>query len=180
VFLSGESVLHRRIKRFVAAGAALACGIPAGAAELNLPVATRVISFLQPAPEGAIPAAIVYEPGNAASEAEAAAIEHAGPLVAGKGTLRLKKVPVNALGGLAGVRVAFVTAGLGGAQAQVAAAAARQSILTITSDMSCVQAGRCAVAISSAPRVQITVSRSATKAANIQFGSAFLMLVKEI
>lgn len=176
----GESVLHRQFLGLVTISVALACGIPAGAAELNLPVATRVISFLQPAPEGAIPAAIVYEPGNAVSEAEAAAIEHAGPLVAGKGTLRLKKVPVTALGGLAGVRVAFVTAGLGSAQAQVAAAAARQSILTITSDMSCVQAGRCAVAISSAPRVQITVSRSATRAANIQFGSAFLMLVKEI
>lgn len=160
--------------------AALALPIPGAAADLNLPVATRVISFLQPAPEGAIPAAIVYEPGNAASEAEAAAIERSGPLSAGRGTLRLKKVPVNALGGLAGVRVAFVTAGLGSAQAQVAAAAARQSILTITSDMSCVQAGRCAVAISSAPRVQITVSRAAARAANIQFGSAFLMLVKEI
>jgi len=154
--------------------------VPTAAADLNLPVATRVVSFLQPTPEGVIPAAVIYEPGNAASEAEAASIEHAGTLVAGKGTLRLKRVPVGALGGLAGVRVAFVTSGLREAHAQIAAAASRQSILTITSDMSCVQAGHCAVAISSSPRVQITVSRSAAKAANVQFGSAFLMLVKEI
>ena len=171
---------HRELLSVAAAGVALACGIPAAAAELNLPVATRVISFMQPAPEGTIPAAIIYEPGNAASEAEAAAIERAGPMAAGKGNLRLKKVSVNALGGLAGVRVAFVTSGLRDNHAQIAAAASRQSILTITSDMSCVQAGRCAVAISSVPRVQITVSRAASKAANIQFGSAFLMLVKEI
>jgi hypothetical protein len=151
-----------------------------GAADLNIPVATRVISFLQPALSGSIPAAIVYEPGNAASEAEAASIERAGPLVAGKGTLRLKRVAANALGQLAGVRVAFVTSGLRDAEGQIAAAAARQSILTITSDLACVQAAHCAVAISTTPRVQITVSRAASKAANIQFGSAFLMLVKEI
>jgi hypothetical protein len=151
-----------------------------GAADLNLPVASRVISFLQPAPTGTIPGAIIYQPGNAASEAEAASIERAGPLVAGKGSLRLKRVPVGSLGQLAGVRVAFVTSGLREEESQIAAAAARQSILTITSDLNCVQAAHCVVAISSAPRVQITVSRAASKAANIQFGSAFLMLVKEI
>lgn len=164
----------------VGVSAALGLAMPLAAADLNLPVATRVISFLQPAPSGMIPAAIVYEPGNAASEAEAASIERAGPLVAGKGTLRLKRVAVGALGGLAGVRIAFVTAGLRDQQGQIGAAAARQSILTITSDLACVQAAHCSVAISSSPRVQITVSRAAAKAANIQFGSAFLMLVKEI
>lgn len=164
----------------VGVSAALGLAMPLAAADLNLPVATRVISFLQPAPGGVIPAAIVYEPGNAASEAEAASIERAGPLIAGKGTLRLKRVAVGALGGLAGMRVAFVTAGLRDQQTQIGAVAARQSILTITSDLSCVQAAHCAVAISSSPRVQITVSRAAAKAANIQFGSAFLMLVKEI
>ena len=164
----------------VGVSAALGLAMPLAAADLNLPVATRVISFLQPAPSGVIPAAIIYEPGNAASEAEAASIERAGPLVAGKGTLRLKRVAAGALGGLAGIRVAFVTAGLRDQQGQIGAAAARLSILTITSDLGCVQAAHCAVAISSSPRVQITVSRAASKAANIQFGSAFLMLVKEI
>jgi len=43
-----------------------------------------------------------------------------------------------------------------------------------------VQAGNCAVAISGGQRVQITVSRAACKAGNLRFGSAFLMLVKEI
>jgi len=151
-----------------------------GASDLNIPVATRVISFVQPAVSGSIPAAIIYAPGNAASEAEAASIERAGPLVAGKGTLRLKRVAANALGQLAGMRVAFVTSGLRDVEGQIAAAAARQSILTITSDLACVQAAHCVVAISATPRVQITVSRAASKAANIQFGSAFLMLVKEI
>lgn len=160
--------------------ASFGLAFPVASAELNLPVAARVISFLQPPPGGSIPVAIIYEPGNAGSEADAASIERAGSVAAGKGTLRLKRVPVSALGGLSGMRVAFVTAGLRDAGGQIAAAAARQSILTITSDLGCVQAAHCVVAISSAPRVQITVSRAASKAANIRFGSAFLMLVKEI
>lgn len=164
----------------VGVSAALGLAVPTAAADLNLPVATRVISFLQPAPTGTIPAAIVYEPGNAASEAEAASIERAGTLSTGKGMLKLKRVAANALGGLTGMRVAFVTSGLREEEGQIAAAAARQSILTIGSDLGCAQAGHCVVAISNGAHVQITVSRAAAKAANIQFGSAFLMLVKEI
>lgn len=178
--MRGVSVALRKI--IAAFACAASCQIaPAAAADLlNVPVAARVVSFLQPPPTGSLQAAIIYQPGNSASEAEAAAIERAGTLSAGKATLRLRRVAVSALGGLAGTRVAFVTSGLRDQQAQIAAAASRQSILTITSDLGCVQAGRCAVAVSSQPRVQITVSRAACKAANVQFGSAFLMLVKEI
>lgn len=174
-------MFSRRLK--LATLAAMAC-LPAGlhAAELNMPVAARIVSFLQPPPSGTITAAIIFQPGDAGSEAEAAAIERAtaGGLTTGKGTIRTRRVSVNALGGLGGARVAFVTQGTRGDQADIAAAAARLSILTITSDLGCVQAARCAVAVSSGARVQITVSRAALRAANIQFGSAFLMLVKEI
>jgi len=36
------------------------------------------------------------------------------------------------------------------------------------------------VGITSGPKTQITVNRAAARAANIRFGSAFLMLIKEI
>ena len=173
-------MLKQKLVSAAALCAALALPAFASAADLNIPVATRVISFLQPPPSGTILAAIVYEPGNAASEEEAASIERAGALSTGKAAIHLKRVAVGALGGLTGSRVAFVTSGLRDQQGQIAAAASRLSILTITSDLACVQAAHCVVAVSGAPRVQITVSRAASKAANIQFGSAFLMLVKEI
>jgi hypothetical protein len=152
------------------------------AADLNVAVAARVIGFRQPSPAGPFIAAIVFDPGEAASEAEAAAIERSigGGLPVGKGVLRVKRVAAGNLAGLAGTSVAFVTGGLRSRQDEIAAAAQRASVLTITSDLGCVQAGHCAVAVSSTPKVQITVSRSACKAARIQFGSAFLMLVKEI
>lgn len=148
------------------------------AAELNVPVATRVISFLQLPPSGPIQTAIIYAPGNADSVAEAASIERA--IGAGKGRIRVKRIAVGALGTLAGTQVAFVTGGLRGEQDEIAQAATRNHIVTITSDQSCVASARCVVAIATSPRVQITVNRAAARDVNARFGSAFLMLVKEI
>ena len=161
----------------VSLGAAPACALSA----LNLPVASRVVGFTRPAPNGNITAGIVYDPGNAASAAEAAAIEQqaAGRLSTGRATIKVRKIPVNALGGLAGVHIAFVTVGVR-EQQQVADLAARNSILTITSDIACVQAARCVVGITGGSQPQISVSRAAAKAGKIRFGSAFLMLIKEI
>lgn len=161
--------------------AALGSAAPLGA-ELNVPIATRVLSFVQPGPSGIVTAAIVFEPGNGASEAEANAIERAigAGITAGRATIRVKRVPIGAIGALSGYRVAFVTAGLRSEHSTIAAAAARSSVLTISSDPACVQSGRCVVGVTSAPKTQITINRAAARATNVRFGSAFLMLVKEI
>ncbi len=174
--------MHKRSPFLLLAGLASISSTPVLAAGLNVAVAARVLSFIQPAPAGAITAVILFNPGDPASEAEAASIERsvAGGMTIGKAVLRVRRVSANQLGGLAGASVAFVTSGLRDRQADIAAVAQKGSILTITSDIGCVQAGRCAVAVSSTPKVQITVNRAACQAAHIQFGSAFLMLVKEV
>lgn len=163
---------------------ALTCiaSTPAYAGEFNVPVAARVVSFQQQAPAGAVTAAIIFDPGDSESVAEASAIERqvGSGIAAGKSILRVRRVPVGQLSGLSGANVAFVTNGLHDRHGDIGAAAQRGGILTITSDLSCVTAGHCAVAVSSGAKVQITVSRAACKAARIQFGSAFLMLVKEL
>lgn len=149
---------------------------------LNVPVAARVISFVQPTPVGIIPVAIVYQPGNSSSEAEAAGMEKvlANGMRIGRASLRTRRVPVSSLDQLGGMKAAFITGNLRSYQDDVAAAATSQSILTITSDTSCVTAGRCVVGITSASRTQIIVSKAAARRNGIRFGSAFLMLVKEI
>ncbi len=151
-------------------------------AGLNVPIVARVVSFVQPAHAGAVPAAILFAPGNEASEAEAGAIERmtGSGIAAGRGTLKARRVPIGSMGSLTGYQVAFVTTGLRSEQRDISAAAARSSVLTISSDPVCVQAGHCVVGIATSPKVQITVNRAAARAANIRFGSAFLMLVKEI
>jgi hypothetical protein len=143
-------------------------------------VAGRVASFLQPGLSGTVTAAIIYRPGDAGSERETRAIERAlgGGLVVGSLTLRPHRVSSNALGDLAGAKVAFVTVGTD--YREIAAAASARSILTIGSDPACTRAAQCVVTISASSRVQITVSRAATRAARLKFSSAFLMLIKEI
>jgi hypothetical protein len=169
------------VKRPFLLAALLAVAPTTVLAALDVPVASRVVTFLQPAPSGAVPAVIVWEPGNAASEADALAIEDSigAGLAVGRGTLHARRVPVSNLAGLAGARIAFVTAGLH-QQQQVADAASHGGIVTITSDLSCVQAGHCVVGVTGGPRPQIVVSRAAAKATGARFGTAFLMLVKEI
>jgi hypothetical protein len=155
---------------------------PVNAATFNVPVAARVVSFQKPPPAKAIVAAIVFDPADPESAAEAVAIERqvGAGLTAGKAQVRVKRVPVNQLSGLAGAEVAFVTSGIRDKHGDIATAAERGGILTISSDLGCVTTGRCVVAVSSEAKVQITVSRAAAKAAKVQFNSAFLMLVKEL
>jgi hypothetical protein len=146
----------------------------------NALAGARALSFLQPALSGSVTAAIVYQPGNAGSEAEARAIEAAlgNGVVIGSLTLKPRRVSASALDGLAGAKVAFVTRAAN--HRLVASAAAQRSIITISSDPDCAQAGFCVVSISSGSKVQITVSKAACNAAKIKFGAAFLMLVKEL
>lgn len=137
-------------------------------------------SFLQPPVSGAAIAAIVYEPGDAASETEARSIERAmGPaMVIGSLRLKPKRVATNALDGLAGAKLAFVTKDIN--YKAIASVAAPRSVLTISSDLACMRAGHCVVGVSSVPKVQIFVSKAASRAARLRFNSSFLMLVKEI
>ena len=139
----------------------------------------KVISFLTPAPSGAVTAAIVYDPANPASAAEASAMESAlGRLNAGSAKLTPKKVPVSALGGMSGAKVAYVTAGLSAHHAKIAGAG--KGVLTITGDRSCVAGGKCVVGIIGGGKTEILVSKAALGAAGVKFGSMFAMLAKEI
>lgn len=157
--------------------AAIASGSPT-AAELNVPVAARVMSFVQPPQTGAVPVAVLFVPGNETSEAEAEAIDRAAR--ASSTGIRTRRIPVAAMNSLSGYKVAFVTKGLKAEQGGIAEVAVRSSVLTISSDPTCVQSAHCVVGIATSPTVQITVNRAAARAAKIRFGSAFLMLVKEI
>ncbi len=175
----GTSVKQRLL---ITAVCVLSLLAPAASATLNVPVAARVMSFVQPAPSGIIPVAIVYQVGNAGSEFEASEMEHAlaRSSVSGQASIRTRRVPVSNLSQLSGSRAAFVTSGLRNYQSELAETASAQAILTITSDTGCVVAGRCVVGISEGANTQIVVSREAARRSRIRFGSAFLMLVKEI
>lgn len=142
----------------------------------SVQVAARIASFLMPVPVDPVPSVILFRPGDPASVAEAALIERT---LAGSPTLRVRRVAVNAAGNLAGVRVVFVTGGLAGSY-DLIGRLTRAGALTIGSDRACATAGRCVVAVTTEPKVEIIVSRAARQASGLRFKSTFLMLVKEV
>jgi hypothetical protein len=163
--------------------ATLVATIGAASAQMagnSVQVAGRIATFLQPGLSGQVTAAIIYQPGDATSEGEARTIERSlgAGLVVGSLRLNSKRVAIGSLSDLGGAKVAFVTKGIN--YREVAQATASRSILSIGTDPACTQAGYCVVTITSAPKVQITVSKAAARAAHLRFNSGFLMLIREI
>ncbi|MFM2041427.1 MAG: hypothetical protein RLY86_3 [Pseudomonadota bacterium] len=153
---------------------------PASAAmsQKDLEVLGRALSFMVNGPSGDVPAAVVFEPGNATSEAERDAI--LGLLGSGLkvGPITLKPKAVAAADAPAsGAKVWLVTTGAGSAVGPAGAAA---KVVTASTDKACVEAGHCVLGIETAPKVQIYVSRKAADAAGVSFESAFLIMVKEL
>lgn len=169
---------HWQILIGAAAAMIVATAAPAQPDNNTIQVAARVATFLQPALSGHVVAAIVYQPGDAASENEARQIERSMGSGVVVGSLRLAPRRVAAGGDLAGARVAFVTRGVD--YREVARAATARSILSFGSDPACMKAGFCTVTITSTPTVRITVSKAALKASNLRFNAGFLMLIREI
>lgn len=160
-------------------------GAPADAAtdREDLAVGMRTLPLLTTAIIGEATLAIVYDPDNHASKEEADGIkaildsEFEAP-----GDLKLVSalVPVGNLAKMAGSRIAVLTGGLSAHYDAISAAAASSSILTMSTDMSCVRSNKCVLGIVSKPHVEIYFSKTAADAAKISFAEAFTMLAKLI
>jgi hypothetical protein len=163
--------------------AALSMAAPARAAVTaeDVQVAGRVLAFTATPLSGNVRLGIVYDPGNAASAADERAL--LGILGSGMqvGAVNLVPVPIP-LGKLANTPadVLFLTAGLGASAAAARTAADAQQIMCITTDLAATQAGTCAVAVQSEPKVSITVNKAAAAAANVSFGTAFMLMITQI
>ncbi|MDB5685554.1 MAG: hypothetical protein JWR77_143 [Rhizorhabdus sp.] len=156
----------------------LAVAASAETSSKDLAVASRALGFLEPRLSGATPVVIFYEAGDTSSEADARSIR-AGIASGGTGaTFQGKLASSSDIGAITGAKVVFLATGIRN-QPAIFAAAARQHVITISSDMGCVRAGRCVIGVRAQPSVEIVVSRAAREASNVNFSRAFLMLVKE-
>lgn len=163
----------------LAVGLAVGSAGQAATSQKDLAILSRALGFMEPRLAGTVPTAIVYESGDAASEADAKFIK------TGLANAGLKNVQLVArltsskdIGGIAGSKVVVVAAGVGN-QSAIFAAAAKQGAVTISSDMGCVAAGHCVIGARSTPKVEIVVSKAARQASRVGFSQAFLMLVRE-
>jgi hypothetical protein len=160
----------------VAFGPSLAHADPAK----DLQVAGRALTFLENGPTGRVVLGVVFDPSKPASVAEKNAVMAAigGGYAAGAVTLVGKPVEADDVAGVAGVNALFVTGGVN--YAAVGAAAKARKIVTIGSAPACVNSGACVMGVTTEPKVEIVVNRSAAAAVGVAFKAAFRMMIKEI
>jgi hypothetical protein len=140
----------------------------------DLQVMARAVGFINGLPRGVVDVAVVDGPGADAVMAAMTRSASAGGI-----TLNPRRVALSALT-TSGARVIIVPEGQGASHAAIAAAARGMHAVTVSTDMNCVRAGRCVVGVASSPRVEIVVSRAAAAAADISFGQAFRVMIREI
>lgn len=146
----------------------------------DLQVLARALGFLEKPPNGIAEIGIVYPQQSASGRAEAGRIAAAfgDGLRAGNLTLRPKLVAAEAAG-QAGTAALLLTDAAVPHAAQIAAAVAGRSILTVASDRSLIEAGSVVMVVRGEPRVEILVSRTAAQSAGVGFAAAFRMMIQE-
>jgi len=178
-FLKPQKILAAAFFAVVtlASGAALATD------QLDISVGLKTLPLLNNKLSGSAVMAVVYDPADAQSKAEADAIVSAvGAGIDAPGGVKVTATLVSTaeLAKLSQAKLAFVTGGLKGALDQVAAAAASNGVLTMSTDLDCVKANKCVLGIVSKPSVDIYYSKTAADNAKIGFAPAFAMLVKQV
>jgi len=151
--------------------------------QVDLSVGMKTLPLLTNKIQGSATVAIVFDPSEPASKEEALGIKGIleGEFTA-PGDLKLSGllVPVNELGKMAGSKIAVLTSGLNAHYDAIGSAAATGDVLTMSTDLGCVEANKCVLGIVSKPHVQIYFSQSAADSLHLGFSSAFLMLVHKI
>jgi len=150
----------------------------AGGTEVK--VAGRTISFLENAPSGKVTFAVVFDPSKAASVAEKDEVMAAigSGMTVGSTTIVGRPVEASAVGGAGDVVAFYITHGVN--YAAVGAVAKAKKILSISSDMACVNSGACAMGVATTPAVEIVVNKATASACGASFKSAFKMMIKEV
>lgn len=139
----------------------------------------KAIGFMEPAPSGAATVAIAYDPADPASKQDADTIAgyFGDGLKAGAAVLKPKVIAVGQLS--TGGFIAVVAAA-GTKIDQVSAATRALKVACVTPDAAAVQAGQCVMSVKSDPKVEILISKSAASSSGVSFGSAFLLMAREV
>lgn len=164
----------RWLSALVAAALIVCANAEASTSARDLQVVARAVGFINGLPRGIVDVAVVDGPG-----ADAVMAMMGAGVAAGGVTLSPRRVSLNQLAA-SGARVIIVPEGQGASHAAIAAAAQRLHAVTLSTDMACVRAGHCVVGVAAQPRVEIVVSRSASRDANISFAQAFRVMIREI
>jgi ABC-type uncharacterized transport system substrate-binding protein len=147
----------------------------------ELQIAGRALAFLEKPLNGDVKAGIVYAPADPQSVRAAEDLRDrlGSGLRVGNLTLKPVMVPVTDVG-RADVALFLLVDGMSeGAAKAVTAAAASKHAPCITTDLSQVQSGVCAMGIRAQPKVQILVNRAAAASSGLAFCAVFRMMITE-
>ena len=155
--------------------------VQADTSKKDIQIASKALNFMVPKVTGIAEVAIVFDPKNPASIAEADQIISiiGSGLKVGKVKLSARKVSSDVLD-FSESKMVILTSGTTAIQGKVKAAADSAGLLTVSTDETCVASANCVMGVKSKPKVQITINLSATSAAGIKFSPAFKMMVNKI
>ncbi len=151
---------------------------PPTAQEMRM--AGQVLGFLDTPPSGVVTLAVVFDPANPHSRAEAAAIGSllGDQMVVGALTLRPQLVEQAHLAATTGYGAIFVTDGI---DPQVLKAAlALRHVPCLTRHLDQIEQGSCMVALRASPSVDIVVNELNAASVGVRFATAFRMMVREL
>jgi hypothetical protein len=175
------STPRRRLRQLLLFCAVLACGAAHAAFTLSdLQIAGRALGFLDKPVQGQVTAGIVYSPANPQSTREAEALKEmlGDGLRIGNVTLRPLLIPVTDLQHSTAA-LFLLTDGVEDA-VSLADAARIKRIPCITTDLTQVKSGHCAIGVRSQPKIEILVNRNAAAGTDLKFSAVFRMMITEM
>lgn len=140
----------------------------------DVQIILKSIGFLASKPSGAVDIAVVFNPSDAASKKDAEAIKallDAAP--GGSITPKAVLLGVDKIGTFTGP-VAVAAAGV------TLDAAKGHKVLTVSTDASCAQGGKCILSVHSTPNVEILFNGGVAQASGIEFLPTFRMMITEL
>jgi hypothetical protein len=173
--------LHSRMLLLICCASLQALPARAAVTDSDLQIIGRTLSFLDKPMSGEVTLGIVYVADNPQSAREAQDLQHslANGLRVGNVVLKPLLVPMDQVAQV-NADVLFLTSGLGELAKPVGIASRSRHLPCITTDLSQVQSGRCAVGVSSQPTIEILVNRAAALANGTTFSTLFRMMINEI
>lgn len=140
--------------------------------EKDVQTIAKAIGFIEGAPKGDIEVAVVVD-GTAGKEGADQFVS------LGKAEKLTGKIISPAELSSTSAKVVFIPSGISNFDA-IFSAATSKKLITISNSDACIKAKKCAVAVNTDPKVDITVSKSAASQTGVTFGSAFKMMTKEV
>ena len=146
----------------------------------DLQIAGRALGFLDKPVQGQVTAGIVYSPANPQSLREAQALKDmlGDGLRIGNVTLRPVLISVTDL--QHSTAALFLLTDDVEDAAPLVEAVRNKRIPCITTDLSKVKSGSCAIGVRSQPKIEILVNRNAAIGSDLKFSAVFRMMITEM